>query len=107
MENLLNNALLLDFYGGLLTQRQRDIYHLHFCEDMSFSEIGDRFGITRQAVNFSLKQTQKNLEAFEEALGMIAHHKSAKTIIAQLKSALEAGDIAESNHILSKLDSLI
>ena len=106
METVLRNTLLYDFYSDLLTEKQRDIYHMYFCEDMSLSEIGDRYGISRQAVNFSLKQTQKNFDAFEDALKLVERHIAAKLQIAKLRDAIKCKNYTECIKLLSALDEM-
>ncbi|MCL2376899.1 MAG: hypothetical protein FWC76_05815 [Defluviitaleaceae bacterium] len=106
MEAVLRNTLLYDFYGDLLTQKQRDIYHMYFCEDMSLAEIGSRCGISRQAVNFSLKQTQKNFDAFEGALKLVERYAATRQHIADLRCAIESKDYSECTKILSVLDDM-
>jgi len=107
MDNVLRNTLLYDFYGDLLTQRQKEIYHMYFCEDLSLAEIGDRFGISRQAVNFSLKQAQKSFDTFEAALGLVERHVRMRDCVAKLYHALERENYTDSITILTKLDDLI
>ena len=107
MENVLRNTLLYDFYSDLLTERQRNIYHMYFCEDLSLAEIGDRFGISRQAVNFSLKQAQKSFNALEEALKLVDRHVCARDCIEKLRHALENRNYTDSITILTELDDLI
>lgn len=74
-----NNAmvLLLDFYGELLTERQRQIAELYYDDDLSLSEISQNTGITRQGVRESLLKSVALLETYEEKLHMRA--RFAKT----------------------------
>lgn len=69
---LLEASQLLDFYGRLLTERQRRFMSLHFEEDLSFSEIAREYSISRQAVHDSVKHAIQTLENIEEALGLVA-----------------------------------
>ncbi len=66
----LSFVLLLDCYGELLTQRQRDLAELYYNEDFSLSEIAESTGITRQAVRDSLRHSEQTLLQTEEKLGM-------------------------------------
>ncbi len=65
-------VLLLDCYGELLTERQRDLAELYYNEDLSLSEIAESTGITRQAVRDSLRHSEQTLLQTEEKLGMAA-----------------------------------
>ncbi|MDR2183042.1 MAG: DNA-binding protein [Clostridiales bacterium] len=107
MDDVLRNTLLYDFYADLLTARQRNIYHMYHCEDMSLAEIGDRFGISRQAVSISLKQARRSFDAFEVALKLVERHVCAREYLAELKCALEGRNYTDSVTILDKLDDLI
>jgi predicted DNA-binding protein YlxM (UPF0122 family) len=59
---------LMDLYGPLLTDRQRDFVRLHFEEDLSFGEIAREHGISRQAVHDAVKHAEKSLEEYESKL---------------------------------------
>ncbi|MCL2169044.1 MAG: DNA-binding protein [Defluviitaleaceae bacterium] len=106
MENLLQNTLLYDFYSPLLTQRQRDIYHMYFFDDMSLAEISSKLNITRQAVNFSVKQSQKSLVEFESLLNLVEQHGTVKQHLQGLEAAIGTGDIASSRKILQDLTAI-
>ncbi|MBA7694765.1 hypothetical protein ES703_103378 [subsurface metagenome] len=60
--------LLFDFYGSLLTERQKKFVKLYFCEDLSLGEIAQRFRISRQAVYDTLKKARESLEKYEKKL---------------------------------------
>ena len=66
----LSLVLLLDCYGELLTERQRDIAEMYFNEDLSLTEIAETRGITRQAVRDSIRHSEQTLLETEEKLGM-------------------------------------
>lgn len=65
-------ALLMDVYGGLLTDRQREFLDLHYNEDLSYGEIAEAQSISRQAVHDSIQHGKKGLFRFEEELGLAA-----------------------------------
>ncbi|MBR2954592.1 MAG: DNA-binding protein [Ruminococcus sp.] len=69
MAKELKFVMLLDFYGELLTEKQRDVMELYYCEDLSLSEIGNPMGITRQAVRSYIKRGEEILLNYEEKLG--------------------------------------
>ena len=75
-EDTLYNAMLLDFYGPLLTERQQTFVDLYFNEDLSLTEIADRFGVTKQAVSDGLKKSEKALHKYEEKLGLVERWKN-------------------------------
>lgn len=64
-------SLLYDFYGELLTDRQKDVMKLYHEENLSLSEIADEFGISRQGVHDALKNAEKALTTYESKLGLV------------------------------------
>jgi len=63
---------LLDFYGQMLTDKQRDVLDLYYNEDLSLAEIGQNTGITRQGVRDSIKRGEYTLFELEQKLGLWA-----------------------------------
>lgn len=64
-------SLLYDFYGGLLTEKQRSVMSLYHEENLSLSEIADEYGISRQGVHDTLKKAQQALEEYECKLKLV------------------------------------
>lgn len=69
MAKELKFVMLLDCYGDLLTEHQRSVMEMYYCEDLSLAEIGAPMGITRQAVMNLIKRTEGILINYEEKLG--------------------------------------
>ncbi|HHZ06630.1 MAG TPA: YlxM family DNA-binding protein [Clostridiales bacterium] len=70
MDKKLMVSLLLDFYGSLLSQKQREIMDFYYNDDLSLSEVADNIGITRQGVHDTVKRTETALYEMEEKLGL-------------------------------------
>ena len=64
MNDILEQALLYDFYGELLTSHQKEIYEQFVLEDLSLSEIAGEAGISRQGVHDLIKRCQHLVEKF-------------------------------------------
>lgn len=62
---------LFDIYGGLLTERQREILALSIQEDLSFGEIAAELGISRAAAADAVKRGESLLERYEQVLGFV------------------------------------
>jgi len=75
-------ALLLDYYGGLLTEKQREVVDLYYNEDLSLAEISELAGITRQGVRDSIKRGEGQLLEMEDKLGLVER-------ITNLESAID------------------
>ena len=64
-------SMLLDFYGQLLTEKQRECFDLHFNEDLSLSEIAEQSGISRQGVWDNIRRAEATLYELEEKTGLV------------------------------------
>jgi len=63
--------LLFDFYGALLTEKQRLIFDLYYQDDLSLGEIAEEQGISRQAVYDIIKRSENLLEEYEHKLQLV------------------------------------
>ena len=63
-------SLLLDFYGEMLTEKQRDMVDYYYNDDLSLSEIAENEGITRQGVRDAIKRAEAQMLEMEERLGL-------------------------------------
>ena len=64
-------AMLFDFYGDMLTERQREFYDLYHNEDLSLSEIAENYGISRQGVRDVIVRAEATLTELEDKTGII------------------------------------
>lgn len=62
---------LNDYYGALLTDYQKEMIGLYFDCDLSLAEIGEQYGVTRQAVRNVLVRSEDKLREFEDKLGLV------------------------------------
>ena len=67
----LEMALLFDYYGGMLTEKQRDCFDMRYNQDLSLGEIADTLGVSRQAVCENLTRTEATLRRMEENIGCV------------------------------------
>ena len=70
MAKNLEISFLLDFYGEMLTEKQREVIEFYYNDDLSLAEIADNAGITRQGVRDSIKRAEAQLLEMEERLGL-------------------------------------
>lgn len=89
MAKELKFVLLLDCYGDLLTEHQRNIMELYYCEDLSLAEIGSPLGITRQAVRSIIKRTEDILLNYEEKLGFAVRLEKMRNCFDTINKAAE------------------
>ncbi len=87
-------VMLFDFYGELLTPRQREIFKLYYYEDFSLGEISELEGVSRQAVMDLLKRGEDLLFDYEHKLGIVNTFTHQRKNLQQLKQILE-GTVGE------------
>ena len=66
----MNISFLLDFYGEVLSDKQREILDLYYNEDLSLAEIAESNGLTRQGVRHVIKKAEDDLLLLENKLGL-------------------------------------
>ncbi len=81
-------TLLLDYYGELLTKKQRSYCELSFNQDLSLAEIAEETGISRQGVHDALLHAQAALGEFERVLGCAARDAQLRETLGQALTAL-------------------
>lgn len=110
MDKILENTLLFDYYGSLLTQKQYETYEMYFSEDFTLQEIADIQNTSKQAVSDLLKRTSKNLKDIEEKLKLVQKHEKIRLNIDMLFEKLEKtelrGNIEIENIKINILDLL-
>ena len=96
MNEILEQALLYDFYGELLTSHQKEIYEQFVLEDLSLSEIAEDAGISRQGVHDLIKRCNKTLEGYETKLHLVEKFLSIKEKVHRMNELLEMEDVRNS-----------
>ncbi len=91
LEKLAWINLLYDFYGRLLTDRQKMFVELYYCQNLSLGEIAAEFKVTRQAVYDTLKRTEQSLTGYEEKLGLALKFRLEKEKLSSAVALLDAG----------------
>ena len=89
MAKNLEISLLLDFYGDMLTEKQREVIEYYYNDDHSLSEIADNEGITRQGVRDSIKRAEFQLLDMEERLGLARRFREMRSGLEQISAAAE------------------
>lgn len=96
MDKLVEQALLFDFYGELLTENQKQVYEEFVLNDYSLSEIAEERGISRQGVHDLVRRCSKQLNSYEERLHLVEkflYIKEHVNHIQQLTSQYEQMDM--------------
>ncbi len=93
-EKDLHMALLYDYYGDLLTEKQKDVIDLYYNEDLSLAEIAEHSGITRQGVHDSIRRAEQVMREFEDKLGLVRKSVRLSKIADELDNMLETGIVS-------------
>jgi len=108
MDKVYETALLLDFYGQLLTDRQFEILDLHYNNDFTLTEIAEQLNISRQGVFDNEKRGRALLNEYENKLCLLSKFSEQKQKAEQLKKNLEKIDTAElSQHNRTVLEQVM
>ena len=88
-EDRVMQSLLLDFYGELLTDKQRECCELHFNEDLSLAEIAEQCGVSRQGVWDNIRRGVAALEEIEAKTGLIRRFSETQKGLGALEETAE------------------
>lgn len=105
--------MLLDFYGELLTDKQRECFDLHYNEDLSLSEIADQLGISRQGVWDNIRRAETAMKEIEEKTGLIRRFEGTRRALESIyRQAEEIGSLTSgkpqgiARQIMQEIDRL-
>ena len=101
MSKNLDITLLLDFYGDMLTEKQRNFISCYYNDDLSLSEIAANEGITRQGVRDAIKRAEAQLTGMEDRLGLVARFENVKTGLSEIMELSEEIAVYNRTHALS------
>ena len=79
--------LLYDYYGDLLTERQKECFELRYYQDLSLGEIASELGISRQGVHDNLSRTEALLKNMEAKTGCVARDQACRKAAETIRSA--------------------
>ena len=92
MSKNLEISTLLDYYGMLLTDKQRETVEYYYDDDLSLGEIAENTGISRQGVRDSIKRSETILLEAEEKLGLIKKSEMLKNSIEKIRKDIDVID---------------
>jgi predicted DNA-binding protein YlxM (UPF0122 family) len=102
----LEMSLLFDYYGELLTEKQRVCFDLYHNQDLSLAEIAESEGISRQGVHDSITRAETALRSFEQALGCVRRERLVQKALAEITAAAQALQ-GSSDHTVQQLSGRI
>ena len=89
MEKFVEQTLLYDFYGELLTERQQQVYESVVLEDFSLSEVAEELGISRQGVHDMIRRCNHTLEEYEKKLHLVEKFLCIKKQVQRISQIAE------------------
>jgi|GEM_PF-54928 len=106
MSKNLRNTLLLDLYGMLLTDKQRETLEMYYENDLSLGEISAETGITRQGVMNCIKNAEARLTELEGQLGLVKRLSEMRDFLRELEEEISSSGISDTEK-LNKINSII
>lgn len=98
-------SYLLDFYGDMLTEKQREVIDAYYNEDLSLAEIAEEWSITRQGVRDAIKRAEQQLTEMEERLGLARRFQGIQGALAAIcDCALNIQDLNAQNGQVPEID---
>ena len=80
-------TMLFDFYGELLTERQKEFYELYYDEDLSLSEIAENYGISRQGVRDVIVRAEAYMTEIEDKTGLVKRFEQMRGHLQAIEDA--------------------
>ena len=106
MEKIVEQGLLYDFYGELLTDHQKAIYEDVVINDMSLSEIAREQGISRQGVHDMIKRCDRILNGYEEKLGLVEKFLKTKKMVEESHRLTEEFDRTQDRELIARIGEI-
>ena len=100
-------ALLLDYYGGMLTDKQKECFDMRYNQDLSLAEIGQELGVSRQAVNDNLTRTEALLRRMEENIGCVKRDILVRKAAREILEAAAVLDASSDSTVASLAQRII
>jgi predicted DNA-binding protein YlxM (UPF0122 family) len=88
MEKKVEEQLLFDFYGDLLTENQREILHSYYEDDLGLAEIASVTGRSRQSVYDTVKRGRKIMNEYESRLGLLRRFLENRKKVGEVRTEL-------------------
>ena len=106
MEKIVEQTLLYDFYGELLTEHQKAIYEDVVFNDLSLSEVAEMQGISRQGVHDLIRRCDKILLGYEAKLHLIARFHQSKQLVDEMYQVMEKFAVSKDDALMPMITEL-
>ena len=106
MEKIVEQGLLYDFYGELLTEHQRAVYEDAVFQDMSLGEIAQERGISRQGVHDLVKRCDRILEGYEEKLHLVSKFERTRQMVEDIQQRLKRFRETKDEGLITQIEQI-
>ena len=89
IDNMAYESLLFDFYGNLLTDKQREVMELYHEENYSIVEIARELKVSKQAIYENLKKSDSILRDYEAKLGLMWSLLETRELIESIEGRID------------------
>lgn len=103
MEKIIEQGILYDFYGPLLTKHQQEVYEAVVYDNMSLSEVAEEFGISRQGVHDLIKRCDKILADYEARLHLIQRFTDNRKVLTDISNRIGLVKGTENTEIVESI----
>ena len=91
MEKIVEQTLLYDFYGELLTKHQQEVYEDVVLGDLGYSEAAQEYGVSRQGVHDLVKRVDRQLKEYEKKLQLVERFLKIRSEVTLIKKIAAEG----------------
>ena len=95
MEEVIYLNELYDFYGSLLTDKQRDYFENYYFNNLSLGEMAENYGVSRNSIHKQLKIVEERLKYYEENLELLEKSKKAEELVQKINDKKLRDEILE------------
>ena len=106
MEKIVEQTLLYDFYGELLTDHQKQVYEDVVFNDLSLSEAAEERGISRQGVHDLIRRCNKTLQEYEEKLGLVEKFLKTREKVKEIHRLTQEFRKTENRELVYRIEEI-
>ena len=97
MEKIVEQTLLYDFYGELLTAHQREVYEDVVLGDLGYSEAAQEYGVSRQGIHDLVKRVDRQLAEYEEKLHLVERFLKIQKEVVRIRDMARSSSFAKTD----------
>lgn len=102
----MRRSLLYDFYGELLTDRQKKVYQEAVFDDLSLTEIAEEEGISRQGVHDMIRRCDKALQGYEDKLGLVDRFARTRKLVGEIHALAQEFKVTGDRDCVDKIERI-